>query len=214
MTRRVNAPQPPARPALAVAGAAVVGWNVGFLASRGESPWPAFTACAVASLVAAGALYRRDARALVGRPLRDAAVGLVAGVALAALTEGGHAVVAPALPSLRDDIAALYARMRQGGGPIANLHWLVLVILAEEVVFRGLLLDTLRRWLRPGAALALMALVYAVSQLGSGQLVLALVAAGVGGAWGGLRIATGGLVAPFVAHVVWDLSVLVLFPLQ
>ena len=51
----------------------------------------------------------------------------------------------------------------------------------------------------------------AMATLESGLLILC--AFGCAVLWGGLRVATRSLVVPIIAHVVWDLGILVVWPL-
>lgn len=81
-----------------------------------------------------------------------------------------------------------------------------LIAVAEEVVFRGVLFDAVRDWGGDGAALVATTLVFAVIHVplyGIGSLPLDLAA---GLLLGGLRVASRGVLAPAVAHVVADLA--------
>lgn len=55
-----------------------------------------------------------------------------------------------------------------------------------------------------------LAVGYALA-LGSGLLIVC--AFGCAVLWGGLRVATRSLVVPIIAHGVWDLGILVVWPL-
>jgi membrane protease YdiL (CAAX protease family) len=81
-----------------------------------------------------------------------------------------------------------------------------LVAVAEEVVFRGALFDAVRAGFGDGAALLVTTLLFAVMHAplyGIGSLPLDLA---VGLLLGGLRIVSGGALAPAVAHVIADLA--------
>jgi membrane protease YdiL (CAAX protease family) len=81
-----------------------------------------------------------------------------------------------------------------------------LVAVAEEVALRGVLFNAVRSWSGDGGALVATTLVFAalhVPLYGIGSLPLDLA---VGLLLGGLRIVTGGVLAPAVAHVVADLA--------
>ncbi len=82
----------------------------------------------------------------------------------------------------------------------------ILVATAEEAILRGVLLDRLTR--RNGALVALLSttVVFALIHVpvyGSQVLPLDL---GVGLLFGGLRLATGGVAAPTIAHALADLA--------
>jgi membrane protease YdiL (CAAX protease family) len=77
---------------------------------------------------------------------------------------------------------------------------LVLASLGEELFFRGL-------W-QARTSFVVGLVVYAAVHVWERKLVL-IAAAVLGGAlWGGLLAWTGGLVAPVVSHVAWDLAII------
>ena len=81
-------------------------------------------------------------------------------------------------------------------------------------MWRGVIQGALERRLGARRAVALTAGVYALGQapLGSPTLVLAALACGL--SWGALRAANRSLVPTVVAHLVWDMMVLVWLPLE
>jgi membrane protease YdiL (CAAX protease family) len=163
-------------------------------------------------------------RAAVGAP--DTAASMPAGVvfALALLLVAGAAGWRPSRPSI-----AAVALGGAGGGALVVV-WLVshtsfgvhvapinaglalwtpivaLVALAEEIALRGALFGTLRTWCGDGGALLVTTLLFALMHVplyGIGSLPLDLAA---GLLLGGLRIVSGGVLAPALAHVIADLS--------
>jgi membrane protease YdiL (CAAX protease family) len=81
-----------------------------------------------------------------------------------------------------------------------------LVAVAEEVALRGALFTAVRSWGGDGAALVVTTILFAVMHVplyGIGALPLDLAA---GLLLGGLRIVSGGVLAPAVAHVIADLA--------
>jgi uncharacterized protein len=67
-------------------------------------------------------------------------------------------------------------------------------------------------WLRI-SRVAILAACYAAATLPLGSPLLAACAFLCGLAWGSLRVATRSLAPPIVAHIVWDLGVLLVWPL-
>jgi len=118
---------------------------------------------------------------------------------------GGLALVATALVGPHPSWAATLA----GGFPLAP--WIgatVLVASVEEVVLRGALFDALDRPFGVLVALLATSAVFALIHVpvyGFGAVPLDL---GVGLVLGGLRLVSGGVAAPAVAHVLADLAVL------
>jgi membrane protease YdiL (CAAX protease family) len=150
---------------------------------------PAGLVFAVALLaVAAGAGWR------AGRPTtRGAALGVAGGSVLVAAwltARNGFAI----------DVASPNAAIALWTPVVA------MVAVGEEVVLRGVLFDAMREWRGDGAALVATTLLFAlihVTLYGVGALPLDLA---VGLLLGGLRIVSGGVLAPAVAHVIADLA--------
>ncbi len=194
----------------AVVGAvvlAVVAWIVLFRRDR-DDIWPRTWVIAVVLIA-----YAAAALAVVGRlaevigpiGLIEAAVGVGAGVAWLAATHVGHAVLCRLFPSFIEQVQDLY---RLGvGDPATRVFGPILAMaLAEELLFRGVVQGL------AGFVVAVVA--YTGVQLVEGKW--ALVLAGFLGAlvWGGLAVVTEGLLAPFVAHAIWTLSLTLVWPLR
>jgi membrane protease YdiL (CAAX protease family) len=138
--------------------------------------------------LAAGAGWR------LGRPsLAAAGMGVAGGLGLvvAWLTarNGAALTIAPANAAI-----ALWT-------PVVAL-----IAVAEEVVLRGVLFNAARGWGGDGWALAVTTLLFAAMHVplyGVGALPLDLA---VGLLLGGLRIVSGGVLAPAIAHVLADLA--------
>lgn len=176
-----------------------------------ESDYLRLVPVALFVLVAVLALSPAERSSL--RPqARTVLVGLLAGAAMVALTYPAFDLLAAELPALGGATEALYARSRWFA-PLLELPALVLVVVAEELLWRGLLAGALRESLGAAATIALAAAVYALAQAGLGSGLLVGLAFGCGLVWGGLRFATGSLWAPFGCHLVWTTSVVVIWPL-
>jgi uncharacterized protein len=215
---------PPARVPwrLVVLGLTVAGWLGSFAALRHLGTWAPFVAVGPGL---AFLLLVRDplSRQLLRPTLPAVGVGLLAGAVMVALTHAAFALIAPRMPQVRADTEALYRLFEIGAAfPISvRVGLLVLIAASEEVLFRGALLggaggpwDVMRRprpneWL----AVAALALLYGLSTLTLGSMVLVVVAVACGAVWGALRVATGSLVPPILTHALWHLGILVLWPL-
>jgi membrane protease YdiL (CAAX protease family) len=134
----------------------------------------------------------------LGRIVRTGTGPLAIGAGLAV----GIVLVALALLLGRDELPALRPA-------VPFLPWLAvtgLVATAEEVVLRGALFDVTERIGGPATAILVTSLAFAIMHVpfyGPHVLLLDL---GVGLALGGLRLLTGGVRAPAVAHVVADVA--------
>lgn len=197
---------------LVVAAAA---WCAGFAWIGRGGTWLPLGGMAAA---AAARLLARDpeARALLRPSLGALALGLTAGAVQVAVTIGLYGPAARLLPGLRAATRDLYAVLGAGGYGAPALAALIgVIILAEEVVWRGTLLRAVPGG-RGRAAAGLLALstLYALSHAPSGSPLLVLIAFACGAYWGALRLATGSLFASAVAHVLWDAAILLAWPLE
>jgi membrane protease YdiL (CAAX protease family) len=150
-------------------------------------------------------------RALL-RPTRTALLaGALTAAAMTAATYGLYPIVARSSPGLARDTAQLYAKLDSGGHAWRALLLLPIVV-GEEIVWRGLVQGALARRFGATATVLVAALVYAAAHAPIGSSVLVLAALGCGVVWGALRANTASLVAPIVAHVVWDVVLLFVAP--
>jgi membrane protease YdiL (CAAX protease family) len=151
-----------------------------------------FGAMLLALVVASGGRVR-----IGGPAARVVALGIAVGLALVAIVPiAGGFVGAASVPGLARPASALV--------PWAAVT--VLVAAAEEALLRGLLFDAIRRSGGTVLALGVSTLAFALLHVPLyGWHVVPLDLA-VGLALGGLRIATGGIAAPAMAHAVADLA--------
>ena len=143
---------------------------------------------------------------------RPAFLGVAAGVAMAAATWLLYPISIELVPSIALEVPKLYELLRQPPGPVSAFPVLVLVVTAEELVWRGLAIDVFSRHANAAGAVLLAALLYTLPQVAFRSPLLVVVAFACGAVWGLLRVRTNGLTAPLLAHLIWDLLVFVLFP--
>ena len=189
------------------------------LLAKGElNVWAVTGGAAGLSLAAAFAADGRRLVALLVPRRRDAFLGLAAGAALVVVTHLLWELAARLVPGLPAVVEHLYAELQAPPGPLAALPLTAVVVLAEEVAWRGLLVDELLARFDPAprrraALLAAATLLYAVPYLVAGIPVLLLAALALGAVWTTLRLATGGLVAPLLCHLAWSAAIFALWPL-
>ena len=87
------------------------------------------------------------------------------------------------------------------------------IVIAEEIVWRGAVQGALARRMRWLPAAVVGALVYALGHTPVGSPALVLACLGAGFCWSALRVLTDSLPATIVAHLVWDFAVLVVHQL-
>lgn len=157
---------------------------------------------------------RTDLAAQVKPTSKRIAQGLIGGLAMAAATHLVYPWAVALVPSVAAEAGALYTRLDAPPGKLMALPIVAAVVLAEELVFRGLAYGQLRKRFPMAPAIALSVLLYAVPQVASGSWLLPLLAIGCGLVWTLQRAISGNLVVPTLTHFVWDLMVMVLFPLD
>ncbi|MEO6953010.1 MAG: CPBP family intramembrane glutamic endopeptidase [Polyangia bacterium] len=195
--------------------ACVVAWAVAAFAARWVGQWAALGGIAVV-LASVCLLTGRSTRSLWPATRRAWLVGLgaglVGGVLMTLATYGLYDPVVKLAPMFFHDVTHLYGVFAKLPAWVATLI-LVPVIFSEELVWRGVVQTTLGKSLSAPTAAGVAALLYAAAHAPAGSPVLLLAALGCGIVWSALRGLTGGLVAPIVAHLVWDFSVLLVHPL-
>jgi membrane protease YdiL (CAAX protease family) len=132
---------------------------------------------------------------------------------MAAATYLLYPLLARLVPFVAIDTARLYGAFRAPSPVIASVA-MVPIIVGEELVWRGVVQASLARCLGAFRGAAMAAVVYALVHAPLGSPVLVAVAFLCGLAWGTLRAATASLVPALVAHLVWDILVLVWLPLK
>jgi membrane protease YdiL (CAAX protease family) len=145
---------------------------------------------------------------------RGAALGIGTGLLMALLTKICYPLAVALLPQLSPAVEDLYTYLAQPPGPIAALPVLLLVVVAEEGVWRGLLIDAFPPSFHVIAVVACSALIYSLPHLAGRSLILFGVALGCGTLWGLLRVATGSVWVPVLSHLAWNLNIFVFFPLE
>ena len=149
--------------------------------------------------------------------LRPAPIPILMGVLVGGLmTIAPHIIypeIARVIPRITNDTALLYAAFRSPSTWVSTLC-IAPVILGEELVWRGVIQGEFSRRLGPMLSIVLTAACYSVVHIPMGSPVLVLVALVCGLAWGALRAATDSLQAVIVAHLLWDIMVLIWLPLD
>ena len=90
---------------------------------------------------------------------------------------------------------------------------LPLVVAGEEIVWRGVVYRALDGRMKWTGVVLVGTVLYGLAHAPVGSPVLVLACLCVGVCWNALRYWTDSLAGVFVAHMLWDLSIIVLFPL-
>jgi membrane protease YdiL (CAAX protease family) len=137
--------------------------------------------------------------------------GLGIGVLMTSLVYPAFDLSVQLVPALQPQVAGLYH-----GASTDHLYkafaWILVLAVAEELLFRGILPRTLQLWIPERAAFAVALFAYSFAQLGSGSWIVFLLALVCGAAWSGLRLYTGSLLPGLIAHAIFSPTVLLLHP--
>jgi membrane protease YdiL (CAAX protease family) len=147
-------------------------------------------------------------------PVRSGIAGVLVGLVMSMATWVLYPISVDFVPAIGVEVPKLYGLLRQFPGPVWAFPVLVLVVAAEELVWRGLAIDLFSKSFGASGAVLFASLVYVLPQIAFRSPLLVVVALACGLVWGALRVRTHGLLAPLIAHLTWDLLVFVLFPVE
>ena len=201
---------------------ALLSWLACFVVLARLHTWLPFAFVGVC-LTMVSLLFRAVPWALLKPSFRNLGLGVAGGVLMVLLTHLAYGWVSVLVPGVRAATQELLALLNVAGFSASARATLIIVIAScEEVLFRGLLPKlalrrelTEVRWPSPAEFTRLLgfALVYALTTAPLGSPLLVLCAFLCGSIWGVMRLATGSLIVPILAHVIWDLGVLLAWPL-
>jgi uncharacterized protein YbjT (DUF2867 family)/membrane protease YdiL (CAAX protease family) len=200
------------RPAWLAVGSVVL-WALATALARRVGIWWSVGPVALV-LASCGLVANRSSLQELFAPTRRSLVwGCVTGGVMAALTYLLYPPATRLLPAIAHDTTQLYAVFRSSSLVAASIA-IAPIVIAEEIVWRNIVQDTLVDRVGPHWGVAVAAAIYALSLAPLGSPLLVLVAFLCGLTWGTLRALTGSLLAPILAHLFWDLLVLVCLPLD
>jgi uncharacterized protein len=191
----------------------IVAWLVAAASSGPLGIWRAMGGTAVALGLAVLLLDRPTWTALLRPSPRFLLLGAATGGLMAVATYLVYPLLARILPYVATDLTALYAAFREPSLIVASLA-LFPVVLGEELVWRGVVQAALVQRLGAPSGVALAAIVYALVHVPLGSPVLVAAAFFCGLVWGTLRASTASLVPTLVAHLLWDVLILLWLPLD
>jgi len=154
----------------------------------------------------------RTARESLSLRLRWLWIGGAVGALMTIATYGLYPLSLRVAPFVASNTVVLYSAFRAPSKTLATVL-LIPIIVGEELVWRGLVQTELVR--RFGALTGTIVAVgiYALAHAPIGSPVLVVVAFGCGAVWSTLRVTTGSLVPPLIAHAIWDSLVLLWIPI-
>jgi len=199
---------------LGVSAALAVTWGLMMRRFGGSDVYAVMGPFSLAVIGIVGILVHRRGDALwswIALKARAAWIGLGVGVAMTLTTYALFHMAVVLVPPLDAEVEGLYALTRVERLPLA-LACTLLIIVAEELLWRGLMLDELERLMPRAAAQTLSVLSYGLAQLGSGSLVVFALAVVCGSIWMLERRFAGSLLAPLLSHLIWTPIVILVWP--
>jgi membrane protease YdiL (CAAX protease family) len=186
-------------------------WALGAWESHAYGIWGAL---GVSAVLLSATVLALEGRAVIGngRHARLWPIGIGAGLVMAGGTMVLFRPVMTAFPTLFGDVSRLYAAFGDRGS-VATILLLPVIVIGEEIVWRGAVQGALARRMRWLPAAVVGALVYALAHTPVGSPALVLTCLGAGFCWSALRGITDSLPATVMAHLVWDFAVLVVHQL-
>jgi CAAX protease family protein len=166
---------------------------------------------ALSVMLVIAALSSRDLRRWL-RPTRLAVLsGLGVGVAMTLATYPLFALARHLYPGLDGLVSGLYSTAHRTTLWEA-LPWVLAIIFAEELLWRGALLRVLARRVPDAVAMSLSVATYALAQFGTGSWIVMLLALVCGAIWTVQRRLTRSLLSPLLSHLIWTPVVILLHP--
>ncbi|WP_078552970.1 CPBP family intramembrane glutamic endopeptidase [Bacillus alkalicellulosilyticus] len=139
-------------------------------------------------------------------------MGIATGFILYVSMVIGKGIIVSIYPPLMSQLTALY-ELVQPKEVWQYLLLFLLVIPGEEIFWRGFVLERLLQSLPSKTSVVLAALLYTTAHLFSGSILLVLAALLGGLVWGYVYIKTKNITICILSHTVFNLFLLILFPI-
>lgn len=178
------------------------------------NPW--FTNAALGVLVAAACalLLRPRLSQLLSLRARAIAGAIALAIFMVAATHLGYYLASHLWPALAIEVEGLYANIGPQAPPQAiTVGLIALVVVAEELLWRGVAIEICEQRFRPITTVVLCTVLYTIPQLIGGEWVLILAAISAGGVFSAQRVLTKELTGPLLTHIIWSACIFSLLPL-
>ena len=193
---------------------ATVGFAVALALREQVDPWRSTAAAAMTSIVLSAWTLGPRLRGLCVITPRGALAAAALGVALVAATHGGFQLIQIASPELAVAVRRLYASVDQGASRLPLAALTTLIVLGEELVWRGVAIDVVRGHRVKLEIGGISVALYVLPQLPGHVPVLIVAATVLGSVFAAQRLVTGRLTDSLVTHAIWSVAVFVVFPVS
>jgi uncharacterized protein len=177
------------------------------------NPWISNAGAAAAALALSVWILGPRLRALLAFRLPSALFAAGLGILLVAATHAGYDATTALFPALEAIVAELYRDIETSPPGIATALVIAMVVLAEEVLWRGVAVEVFERHLTQFGAFAGATVLYAIPQVIGGSWLLVATALALGALFTAQRLHTGRLTEPLITHTIWSVSVFFAIPL-
>jgi membrane protease YdiL (CAAX protease family) len=205
--------QLPARRLDRLAIACVLLWSLGAGLTPIVGLWFGMGAIAIGLGIASLVLARDLLFPLLQPRPAHVLIGLAAGFLMLGVTYGLYPPLSRASTPLAAGVTSLYAILAATEPRWITDLMLPFIIVAEELVWRGVVFEALRRRFPLLPAILLSTALYAAGHAPVGSPLLVALCLLCGVFWTALRAWTGGLLACLLCHMIWDVLVFALRPL-
>lgn len=141
-------------------------------------------------------------------------VGLLSAPLLYGVFWAGHVISGWIFPFAGAQVGAIYQDLGAGSPVVVGLLLAAVIGPAEEIFWKGFLQRTLARRLGPWAGWLWASLIYGALHAVSGNFMLAMAALLAGSFWGLIYLKYGSLWPGILSHSLWDLLILLIFPIH
>lgn len=177
------------------------------------NPWWSNLGAAAIAIGLASAVLAPDLRRLLAVHLRGVGIAAALGAAMVVATHLGFRLGIMLFPGLENNVAQLYADIRATPSGALTIPLVVVIVAAEELLWRGVAIDWCRSRLPVFAVAPAATGLYVLPQLIGGAWILIAAAALVGAIATMQRLITDRITEPLVTHAIWSVSIFSLAPL-
>lgn len=152
-------------------------------------------------------------RDILGWSRRNLVWGLTLGAVLVVATQVAARLLLAHMPPVLEETRRLYAVLDTPPGPLRAAPIIWLVVIAEELVYRGVVTTWCARSGSTWFALIASTALYVIPLVASGSWLLVVIGLSLGTLWTFVRLRSGGILISLVSHALWSCSTFVAFPL-
>jgi len=141
-------------------------------------------------------------------------IGILSALVLYGVFLAGHRISSFILPFARGQVGGIYHDLGSGSPLVIGLLLALVIAPSEEIFWKGFLQRTLARRFGPWQGWLWASLIYGALHALSGNFMLTMAALVAGLFWGLVYLRYGSVVPGILSHSLWDILILLLFPIH